>query len=125
MAKKYISVQWDRERKLRLRHIDFAELETKLGCSLTQLDFEKIRYIDILNILAASLKWDDKEITEDYAMDLFDEYLELKDVYELFGKVIQGSVGSQDPNGQAVVVPQEVNGIGIQQLEVVSDVESK
>jgi hypothetical protein len=126
MSKKFIVVQMDKERKLRLTNSAIYEIEEKFKRPMAKMDAENLYHKDIITILCAALKWEDKELTCDEAMELFDEYLDIGDTYKLFGELMANTFGS--PNGQGIVaevVTAQVTevGTGTQPSELLSNAE--
>jgi hypothetical protein len=88
---------------------------------MAKMDAENLFHRDIMYMLYASLKHEDKQLEESQAYDLFDEYLEIGDLYKIFGDLMTATYGS--PNEQGIAELSTKTGTGTMLSETQSIVE--
>ena len=91
---KYVEYKIDKVRKFRLGLLAQKRIEEKFNCSFAQIDHEGLKIEDFAYMLWATLEQKDRdEVTPEKFMEILDENILLKDVYELFGKITEEAFG--------------------------------
>ena len=96
MAKKFVPIQLDKVRNLRLGMTALIQLEKKLGRPMASIDYDKIKYEEIAAILWAALLHEDKSLTIDKVAELIDEYSDIPTAIQAMGEAMTESFGKNE-----------------------------
>jgi hypothetical protein len=112
---KFVEFKIDKVRKFRLGMMAQKRIEDKFNKAFGKIDHENLRVEDFAFMIWSCLDQADREKTEpDQFLEILDENLSLKEIYELFGKITEAAFGKNviNPEPQMMEEPDIENGIG-------------
>lgn len=95
---KTVMINADKARNLKFGMNALIELEEMLGVSVTNLDISDFSMKDLRTFFYVGLKWEDKELTQEYAGEVIDSVIEnegMESLSKSLAKSIQLAFGGK------------------------------
>ena len=91
--KKFTAIELDKTRNLRYGMVAISLIEEKLNKVITDIDFEKLKMIDLGVVIWAGLVHEDEKLKQEDILALIDDYSDIPTVTKAMGEAMQEAFG--------------------------------